>query len=71
MSDDLRVVTGAGGAAVLLEETIRRTGQTPGDADISRILEWLDQDPKLQSFETAEWRAHLPWAESIRKMRAA
>ena len=63
--DDLRVVTGAGGAAVLLEDEISRTGQTPNEEEISRILEWLDENPKLELFETAELRSHLPWAESI------
>lgn len=63
--DDLRSVTGAGGAAVLLENGLSRSGDTPDEASILRILDWLDKDPKLQLFETAELRAHLPWAESI------
>ena len=64
---DLRQVTAASGAAVILGDTIHRDGTTPEEPDIVRLVDWLDGRPSLEILESSRLSSELPWAGEIRQ----
>ncbi len=64
---NIREVTAASGAAVVLEDRIQRDGITPNDADIRRLVDWLDEKPGLSMVETSRLSSELEWATTIQK----
>ncbi len=64
--ETLTEVTDAAGAALVIEGECELAGSTPEVAEVLRIVEWLNEEPGLELFESRELRLQMPWAESIR-----
>ena len=64
---DIREVTAAAGAAVILGSEIQRDGVTPSDSEIQRLVDWLDEKPDLPMIETSRLSSHLDWASGIQE----
>lgn len=62
---DVRQVTAAAGAALLMEDQIWQTGETPPRPDLMRLADWLDGQPEMELFESRRLSMEIPWAESI------
>lgn len=63
---DLQQVTAASGTAVVLGEELSCDRLTPADRDILRIVNWLDEMPGLDLFESSSLVDDLPWANEIK-----
>ena len=64
--NDLRQVTAASGAAVVLGEEISCDGLTPQDRNILRLVDWLDEKPGLNLFHSSRLTDDLSWAAEIK-----
>ena len=60
---DLLGLVGAQGAAILHDNQCRLLGQTPDEADVSRIAGWLEQEGRDDLFATDSISAHLEVAD--------
>ena len=63
---DLLALTVAAGAAVIAEGRVRLVGQTPPEADVDRIMDWLGREhPGDDVFATDSLAEHLPGAADV------
>jgi PAS domain S-box-containing protein len=63
--DSLLQVTEAEGAALWIDGECSTIGETPVRADIQRLVEWLDEQPALEMFATANLGQDLSWAVDL------
>ncbi|AFL86943.1 bacteriophytochrome (light-regulated signal transduction histidine kinase) [Terriglobus roseus DSM 18391] len=68
--DLVRQVTGADGAALWVDGDFQHVGITPDRESVARIVEWLDNQPELDLFETRYLESVLPWAREIAPVAA-
>lgn len=61
--DKLMALTRATGAAFMLDETCLLMGDTPGEADVRMIADWLRDTEQSDLFATDHLSSHLPPAE--------
>ncbi len=61
----LMQVTDAAGAALWLEGRCECVGNPPSEADVRRIVEWLDTKPGMDLYETRQLSADLPWTADL------
>lgn len=64
--EDLQQVAGAHGAAIVLEDGIACSGQTPDEEQIARLVEWLNLQPTMEIFESRSLSLDLPWAAEMK-----
>jgi light-regulated signal transduction histidine kinase (bacteriophytochrome) len=62
---DLRALTNAAGAALVVDGACLTVGQTPGEAAIRRIADWLARRGVEEAHETSELAAAMPGAEEL------
>lgn len=63
--DELMKVTNADGAALLIAGRLGRAGKTPEDADLYRIMEWLDKRPAMELFESRQLGKDFEGADAM------
>jgi light-regulated signal transduction histidine kinase (bacteriophytochrome) len=62
---DLIQITGAEGAALLMDGQIKTSGITPLDDDLKRLAAWLDSKPDLEVFESRHLGSRIDWASEF------
>ena len=65
-ADDLLTYADARGAAVIFDGHCTRWGESPPEAEIRRLADWLASDIRREVFATESLVSLQPWAESIR-----
>ncbi|HEY9138218.1 MAG TPA: ATP-binding protein [Terriglobus sp.] len=63
--DSLQQVTGASGVALSIDGQHSTAGVVPSQADIARIIHWLDSRPQKDIYCTHELSKDLPWAADL------
>ena len=58
-------VIDAQGVALVVDGQCVRSGETPDDAAILRITDWLEAKPELDIFVSSHLSVELPWAEQV------
>jgi two-component system, chemotaxis family, sensor kinase Cph1 len=69
-STNILNINNAGGAALLLDSTLYKIGQTPSDEDIQRIVQWLEHTSAPPVFHTDYFSGHYPPAASYTEVAA-
>ena len=64
--DTLVKITGAEGAALVMDGVCETSGQTPEIADIKKLAVWLDGVAGTEVFQSCHLAKTVDWAESIR-----
>ncbi len=59
-------VTNAGGVALVVEDRVVRHGETPPEAAIRRLTQWLEGQQDREVWASSHLSADLPWADEIR-----
>ncbi len=67
--EDLIQITGAEGAALLMDGQIKTSGITPLDHDLKRLATWLDSKPDLEVFESRHLGSRIEWASEFSEVR--
>ena len=63
---DLLEITAASGAAIILNQQIHSRGLTPGDEDVSRLADWLDEQTSDGMLATSCLSQEFAWAAEIK-----
>ena len=63
---DLPEVTGAEGAALVLDGQCYLGGRTPAPDDVLRLAEWLGATPEMEVFSSQHLHRELDWTDRIR-----
>jgi PAS domain S-box-containing protein len=66
--DDLTQVTNAEGVALVNDGQCEMAGQTPSEAAVLRLAEWMDSRPELKLFETRHLQGQIEWADEISEL---
>lgn len=66
--DDLLGLTDAGGAAVLLDDTLHLIGRTPDRPVVDALLDWLAERGEQEMFHTDRLSAMYPPGEALREV---
>jgi light-regulated signal transduction histidine kinase (bacteriophytochrome) len=62
---DLIQITGAEGAALLMDGQVKVSGTTPVDRDLKRLAAWMDSKPDLEVFESRHLSSRIEWASEF------
>jgi light-regulated signal transduction histidine kinase (bacteriophytochrome) len=62
---DLIQITGAEGAALVMDGQIKVAGITPVDRDLKRLAAWMDSNPDLEVFESRHLGSRIDWASEF------
>ena len=65
--EDLLHLTRSNGAAIIVSDRISTVGETPDEADIQRIVDWLVPLKIAETFATDHLSSHMPDAGSMKE----
>jgi light-regulated signal transduction histidine kinase (bacteriophytochrome) len=63
--DLVRQVTGADGAVLWVDGAYQKVGSAPDREAVARIVEWLENQPEMDIYETRYLGSVLPWASGV------
>jgi light-regulated signal transduction histidine kinase (bacteriophytochrome) len=63
--ESLIQITDAEGAALVINGQCQLFGQTPSEAHIRQLAEWMDTKPELEVFESRHLGGHIEWAQEF------
>ena len=58
-------VTASAGVGLVIDGTAVLHGETPSEAHVLRLAEWLDAQPEMDLWSTSHLATELPWAAEI------
>ena len=62
---DLTQITGAEGAALVIDGQFTVSGTTPGDGELKKLAEWFDNRPDIEVFESRHLGSQIHWASEF------
>ena len=61
-------VTAAEGVALVIDDAVERYGKLPDSAAISRLADWMADQPEMEFWSSAHLSADLPWTSAITEL---